>query len=271
MISKLVLDKEGIWVDGSDNMVDYPSLGNEQSFMFENDSFWFKHRNNVISKIINRFPFQFNFADVGGGNGFQADRISNEFTEKTIYLIEPGYDGCRNAKKRGLENVYNMPFEHFDFTSKMIGGVGLFDVIEHINDHTDFVRKLSEKLTIESNLYITVPAHQYLWSDVDDFSQHYRRYDHKMFIELAKSTNLKLTFFSYFFSYLPLLTFLLRSLPYKIRGPRTNIEVIKQETNQHNPSRIVSAVFKKIESWELNKLNNSLMKRGASCIAVLSK
>eukprot|EP01031_Cornospumella_fuschlensis_P025409 gene25409-30682_t len=190
----LVLDKNDIWRASHAEKMSYPEEGNNYCFAVEDNSFWFKHRNDVILTLTQRFEFAKNFADVGGGNGFQVKFLSEKYPEKQIFLIEPGYAGCLNAKKRGVKDAYNIFFQEFPFVEKQIDAVGLFDVIEHIEDDKAFLTGLAQYLPSGSHIYITVPAHQWLWSEVDDESGHYRRYNLEMFDKLAKDCGLEYTY-----------------------------------------------------------------------------
>ncbi len=268
-MGELILDKNNIWVDGSNSVISYPIVGNDFYFELEDNSFWFKHRNNVLKSIIERFPFSKNYADIGGGNGFQAKFISENFAPQKVFLIEPGYHGCLNAQKRGLENVYNIPFQKFDFKGNNINAIGLYDVIEHIENDVEFLKELKSKLPKGSIIYITVPAHNYLWSDADDSGGHYRRYETKTLKQLSHNAGFELLYSSYFFSFTPPITFFLRSLPYKLRGARKDKNIFKSETLQHNPSAVILKMFNIFQRHELDKIKKSSMSSGASCIAVL--
>ncbi|MBN8692503.1 MAG: methyltransferase domain-containing protein [Bacteroidetes bacterium] len=267
-MKQLKLDTNGIWISEDVIAVSYPNEGNKSLLDVEEKSFWFQHRNNVIKTVIKRFPFKKNFVDIGGGNGFQASFLAENFSSSDVFFLEPGYEGCLNAKARGLKNVYNIPFQYFDFVQKNIDAVGLFDVVEHIDDDVKFLTELRSKLPKGSLIYMTVPAHNYLWSDADDFGGHFRRYNLKMIKELAIKTDLELVFSSYFFFYVPPITYFLKHLPYKIRGKRVNKEILDSEMKQLSPSKIVSSVFSVLHNYELKRLSNGTMMNGGSCFGV---
>jgi hypothetical protein len=267
-MSTLMQDSSGIWVDEEVSKISYPDKGNVDSFLLEDKSYWFIHRNNVIKGVIDRFPFFNNFADIGGGNGFQAKFISDNFSNSKVFLVEPGYQGCLNAKRRGLENVYNVLFQKFDFVKNEVKGVGLFDVLEHIQDDASFLNELKSKLPKGSYIYITVPAHKALWSDVDDYGGHFHRYNKKMVEQLTQKTQLELVYFSYFFMYLPILTFLLRRIPYLIRGRRNYEAIFEEEGQSHNPSKFILSIFNLFHKFELRKIKKSKINHGASCVIV---
>jgi hypothetical protein len=268
-MDSLVLDKNQIWQSKINTELSYPEEGNDLCFAIEENSFWFKHRNNAILEVIKRFDFNGNFADVGGGNGYQAKFLS-EALHKEIYLIEPGYGGCLNARRRGIKEVYNLFFEDFPFTNKNIGGVGLFDVIEHIEDDVAFLSKLVSYLPKGAKIFITVPSFQSLWSKIDNESGHYRRYNQKMIADLASKCGLTVLFNSYYFWYLPIPIYLFRVLPEKIFGVSKK-STIEKEQNNHKANSFIDTILNKMNEWELKKLRRSQLNFGASSIVVLEK
>ena len=149
--------------------------------------------------------------------------------------------------------------------------VSLFDVVEHIENDTEFLQKLLLKVKKGTRIYITLPAHQYLWSDVDPYGGHYRRYNSKMVKDLASKLDAELEYFTYFFSYLLPISYLLRALPFKLGRRKSNERILAEEKSQHNPEGFVKKVFTFLEKNELKKMNKSKVSIGASCFFVLKK
>ncbi len=54
--------------------------------------------------------------------------------------------------------------------------VGAFDVIEHIVDDAAVLHEIRRCLQPRGTLVLTVPQHHWLWSGVDVFAHHQRRY-----------------------------------------------------------------------------------------------
>jgi hypothetical protein len=113
-----------------ESSVSYPMDGNETCFQIEDDSFWFKHRNDCIIAAVKKYSPDKVFFDVGGGNGFVAKGLENNGIQTV--LVEPGQQGCLNAKVRGLTNVICATLENASFKPASIDALGLFDVIEHL-------------------------------------------------------------------------------------------------------------------------------------------
>ena len=86
-----------------------------------------------------------------------------------------------------------------DVSEYDIHGVSLFDVLEHIEDDFKAMNELIMKLKSGTRIYLTVPAHNYLWSEVDPFGGHFRRYNKRMIKNLSSELAVELEYFTYFF------------------------------------------------------------------------
>jgi SAM-dependent methyltransferase len=54
--------------------------------------------------------------------------------------------------------------------------IGAFDVLEHIEEDEAVLAEMARALRPGGGVVLTVPQHAWLWSSVDDFSRHKRRY-----------------------------------------------------------------------------------------------
>jgi len=52
----------------------------------------------------------------------------------------------------------------------------MFDVVEHFPDDLEILSRVYQLLKPGGKLFLTVPAHQFLFSDMDHIFGHYRRY-----------------------------------------------------------------------------------------------
>lgn len=62
--------------------------------------------------------------------------------------------------------------------------ITLIDVLEHIQDDASAVKWLAGHLETGGYILITVPAHQQLWTQIDEAMHHYRRYNRRMLLNL---------------------------------------------------------------------------------------
>ncbi len=166
----LKLGKDGIWYGIDTQDISYPPDGNEACFAIEDSSFWFRHRNNCIISAVRSYPPENKgtIFDIGGGNGFVSLGLANSGFD--VALVEPGRTGASNAKRRGLKTVICATTESARFKPHSLSAVGLFDVVEHIEDDLSFLRFFRSLLKQGGRLYMTVPAYSFLWSEEDVLS-----------------------------------------------------------------------------------------------------
>ncbi|MFH1940603.1 MAG: class I SAM-dependent methyltransferase [bacterium] len=269
--SGLKLGKDGIWYTDEKTAISYPDEGNRMCYAVEDKSFWFRHRNACIVESIKMFPPKDNgpIFDIGGGNGFVSLAISDAGFK--VVLVEPGIDGVRNAKKRGVRHIVCTSLENAGFVPKSIPAIGLFDVLEHIEDDKAFLRSIKSLLMDRGKLYLTVPAHPFLWSNEDTLSEHFRRYTipslSKELIEAGFCVDYATTIFGFF----PVPIFLFRTIPFKL-GFR------KETLNAGDVSRghVVNsaALLRLLESAFNREISNirkkAPMRFGGSCLVVAS-
>jgi hypothetical protein len=102
-------------------------------------------------------------------------------------------------------------------------GVMLLDVIEHIANPVEFLTRLLNRLPNVRVALITVPAHQELWSNYDEFYGHHRRYDRSTLAETVTASGLRPVRLGHFFHALyPAARLLVKSgreRPVKVSAP----------------------------------------------------
>ncbi len=204
----------GLWTSGQDDALSYPESGNDACFQIEDRSFWFKHRNSCISAVVGRMTPDGLFVDVGGGNGFVAKGLTEAGLD--VALVEPGLAGARHAWQRGVRPVICATLERAGFPEQSLGGIGIFDVLEHIEDDVAFLRNMRRHLKPTGRLYITVPAFQFLWSAEDTAAGHFRRYSRSTLRAVLERAEFEVEYLSGMFAWLPLPVFLRRSLPSRL-------------------------------------------------------
>lgn len=270
-IAKNVIQREdGIYYSKKASKLSYPESGNEDCKLVEQDSFWFNHRNNVIIEGLKKYNGSNTFFDIGGGNGFVSKGIQNAGIN--VVLIEPGPVGAINAKSRNIENVVCSTIEDAGFEKSSIDSVGMFDVIEHIENDVDFLRKTNNYLKNEGLIFITVPAFNFLWSNEDADAEHYRRYTVKSLKKTLLQTGYTIEYSTYIFSILPLPIFLFRSIPSKLGLNKNSNDVQKYQKEHQSNKGFVSNLLQKIWNWEIGKIKSSKkIIFGGSCFVIAKK
>jgi SAM-dependent methyltransferase len=174
----------------------------------EAGNFWFRSRNQLVIWALRRyFPHAKSFMEIGCGTGFVLSGIQQALPDLKVCGSEIFTAGLSFAEQRlpGVDlfqmDARRIPFqEEFDV-------VGAFDVLEHIHEDQEVLKKMYQATRSGGGILITVPHHPFLWSASDDFARHVRRYRRR---ELSSKVNqagfeiLRITSFVSFL--LPLLT-----------------------------------------------------------------
>lgn len=262
--------KDGIYFCSQNTeKISFPKQGYKNCFQIEENSFWFKHRNHCITKVINNYPPPGIILDVGGGNGFVSLEIKKNGYK--VAILEPGINGILNAKKRGIKKLICANFNEINFYPNSIPAIGIFDVLEHIENDFYFLKKIQKSLVTEGRLYITVPAYNFLWSNEDNRGGHYRRYTLNQLKSIVKQIGLEIEYFTYIFSILPIPIFLFRTLPSKLNLKQK--ETQKRTENEHKKRNgLTGNILQKIWDSELKAISKEKsIPFGGSCLLVAKK
>ncbi len=265
--NNLVKKEDGIWYAKTQNEISYPEEGNSLCLQLEDNSYWFQHRNNCIVELVKHFSPNKTFFDIGGGNGFVAKGLENAGI--STVLVEPGQSGARNAKARGLSNVVCATTETSGFEENTIDAIGLFDVVEHIDNDAAFLTQNYDFLRKNGLIYITVPAYNFLWSNEDDIAGHFRRHTIASMKCLLQKVGFEVEFASCLFSILPLPIFAFRSIPSKLgfNKKTKGLETYKKEHSKN----IASGILQKVWDWEFSKIKQQKPVAFGSSVLIIGR
>jgi SAM-dependent methyltransferase len=209
--SSLREDETGLWRCKTRAEISYPETGNASLLAVEDTSFWFQHRNRCIVSAVRRFPPGRPIIDVGAGNGFVAQGLRD--ADFDVIAVEPGMNGALAARQRGVECVIRGTVQDVGFDETSLPAVGLFDVLEHIEDDVATLTSICRMLRSRGRLYLTVPAYQFLFSGEDRAAGHFRRYSRRSLNYALTRAGFNIEYGGYFFFFLPVPIFLFRTLP----------------------------------------------------------
>jgi ubiquinone/menaquinone biosynthesis C-methylase UbiE len=171
------------------------------------------HKNNLISSgslmnaAINYNQFIFKkikkyiygtCLEVGAGTGNFSKLISEKVDK--LYVADEKKESYYFLKKR-LKNIKNIKLINKSLNNLNIPKVNsilLLNVLEHIKDDERAIKKLLKTLKNNSHLIIQVPAFNFLFSNYDKCVGHYKRYEKKDFLKIAKKLNLNVIEMYYF-------------------------------------------------------------------------
>lgn len=260
---------DGLWWPKTRSTVDYPDEGNAFCFQVEDQSFWFRYRNNYVVNAVCRFPPAGPIFDIGGGNGFVARGL--EAAGFPAVVVEPGATGARNAQGRGLSPVVCAALDDAGFLPGSMAAAGLFDVLEHIEDDRGAMATVSALLPAGGRVYVTVPAYQWLWSSEDELGGHHRRYTRASLARVITGAGLAVEYSTYIFWPLPLPILLVRAIPARLGvRPKVDLDAIEKELKPTEgvAVRALTSLLD-LERWWLAR--GGTVPFGGSCLLVARK
>jgi len=195
-------------------------------YKYEKKHFWFAHRNKIIARVFGRYVNKnSHIIEIGAGSGAVA-RSLLAAGYKNMAVGEMHINGLEYARTYGIKDLYQFdlldaPFErHFDV-------VCMFDVLEHIENDNLAIENARRILKNGGHIALTVPAHNWLWSNIDFNSGHKRRYSKKMLGKLLAGKGFEVLYARYFFSLiLPLLY--VRTILNKKNKPTESAQIVKK-------------------------------------------
>ena len=257
------------WRSGTDREVSYPSSAHATLGRIEADSYWFNHRNDLISTVVQRFPSRGPMLDVGGGNGYVG--LGLQGADVAVVVVEPGAQGVATALDRGLP-VIEAAFHHLDIPADSLPAAGLFDVLEHIEDDRAALASLYDSIEPGGMLYISVPARSALWSAEDDFAGHYRRYSLPHLKDIISAAGFTVEYGTYFFGVLTVPVFLMRSIPSRLGASSKMNDPAAIERQHTMPTGVLGGVFRRSFARELTTIGRGgVVRTGTSCLVAARK
>lgn len=223
-----------------------------------NDDWWLSTKSKIIIELIssNFRTKKISILDIASGTGYIAQKISDEgysnitVSDRSLVAISILKKKFKNVKKINLPKKLLID-EKFDC-------ILILDVLEHIENDYESLRKIKSLLKKNGKIIISVPAYEFLWSSKDDRVEHKRRYIKQSLVRLIEHSNMKVDYMSYynFFLFLP-------ALFYSI------INKYKEVIPRYNP--LQNFLFTKIFSIEIPLIRKFVkFPVGVSLISVIS-
>jgi len=139
--------------------------------------FWFRSRRRLVVWALRRyFPSAASVLEIGCGTGFVLEGVREAFpgwrlagTDALVASLE------RTAPRLPGTALYQMDARRLPFREEFDVVVAL-DVIEHVDEDREVLGEFFRALPPGGGVLLTVPQHPWLWSPLDDWSHHRRRY-----------------------------------------------------------------------------------------------
>jgi SAM-dependent methyltransferase len=170
---------------------------------FDGRHWWYRARRQILAELIRRetrLPAGAAILEVGCGSGHNLPMLQQFGTVDALELDE----GARAIAERRLgRSVMSAPLPELDgVPDRHYDLIGAFDVIEHDSDDQAALESVALKLKTGGMFVMTVPAHQWMWSDHDVLNHHKRRYSKGALRRLVEYSPLRLRRIGYFNSLL---------------------------------------------------------------------
>lgn len=143
----------------------------------EEANFWFQSRNKLILWALEKYCPNFQSAlEIGCGTGYVLTGMAKRFPVAKLYGSEIFVAGLGHAAAR-LPSAKFMQMDARDIPFKdEFNVITAFDVLEHIEEDEQTLAQVHAALKPQGHLLLTVPQHDWLWSSIDEYACHARRY-----------------------------------------------------------------------------------------------
>jgi 2-polyprenyl-3-methyl-5-hydroxy-6-metoxy-1,4-benzoquinol methylase len=170
----------------------------------DREHFWFAARREVIKDAIGRHVRDVHHRrlfDIGCGSGGLLQFLSEEGVP-----IAGACDAYRQSldivRKRVAEPLVLIDDGRLPPLGSDYSLLGLFDVLEHLDDDEGMLRHLYSALQPGGALVLTVPAHSFLFDEMDELAHHRRRYGRRNLRQSLEAAGFEIRLLSHFMSVL---------------------------------------------------------------------
>jgi len=205
------------------------------------ESHWYYQSKLVaVHRLIQKSSLTPNsLVDVGAGSGFFGKSIQKNLGTPELFCVDTNY-----------ETEWSEPGIQFKKSSSGISGdMYLFiDVLEHVRDDYALVDEYLKNAPSGSFFIVTVPAFMSLWSEHDEYLEHFKRYKVSELQQLVEELGAITISRGYLFSSIFPLAWLIRKL----------LTRKSRDSSMKEIPRPINAVLRFVVSVEHKLLQNNL-------------
>ena len=219
------IDENGVRIFPSKKAeyISFPKIAYENTHL-SRDDFWSRHRVEILNQELDKHKVDLIW-ELGGGDG----RMSIPLWErgKGVIAIEPHYEGCLKVAEAGIP-IFEGTLKDLAIPHNSLHAVGFFDVLEHIENEKEFLKNVYEKMEVSGLVFLSVPAHSWLFAEHDVALGHYRRYSRKSLRRVFEDVGFEVVSCEFIFTFLVVPAFLIRRLPF-LMGQRRDTKIVLAE------------------------------------------
>lgn len=140
---------------------------------FERAHFWWRIRREVVTGLIagDAKGSPLRILDIGCGGGVLLEELNSEHE---AFGLEPNSEFAAQSAAR--ERIQVATVETADYPSGSFDMVLILDVLEHLDDPIDALRRARNWIAEDGLLIVLVPAFAWLWTRHDEINDHRCRY-----------------------------------------------------------------------------------------------
>ncbi len=217
---------------------------------------WWRGRRRIIAAFLDRMDIAdgADILEIGCGNGSNLATLAHY---GAVYASDVSADMVDVAAARNVAKVApgSLPND-IPFAERLFDVIVLLDVLEHLDDEVAALNALSKRLKKDGYLLVTVPAYQWLWSDLDDIAEHKRRYTVSRLRKVCADAGFEVEFSGYFNTLLFPLAAMVRGLG------------LKSERELKCPPAVLNAALSFIFSMELHLVAKTALPFGLSAVSI---
>jgi ubiquinone/menaquinone biosynthesis C-methylase UbiE len=248
----------------------------EKLYQIEDRHFWFKTRQAIVSvlteQIIAGFQQGYLVMEIGCGTGNLLKTLENTCRKGSVFGLDLFWEGLAFAQERTKAGLIQARAECMPFSWEQFDLIGIFDVLEHLENDESILRTIQEMLKPGGKLLLTVPAHGDLWSSFDMVSYHQRRYTTSELTDKLISSGFSIVYMSECMQVLYPLAKLRRKAPILLEPTKEKERSQKRFKQELTIMPVINEIAFQVLKMELKQIRQRKpIARGTSIIAIASK
>jgi SAM-dependent methyltransferase len=148
----------------------------EKMYSLEDSYWWFQGRKSVVARMLSLLPKRAERGlalDLGCGTGLMLEHLKREW--RTVGLDFSPL-ALKFTSRRGIRRLIRGDAQSLPFRDDCFDLITTLDLMEHVPGDDLLLAEARRILKPGGTLFITAPAHPFLWSEHDDALYHCRRY-----------------------------------------------------------------------------------------------